>query len=496
MAIKTIHREVAQGAEARERFAQEARAAGTLNHPNLVTIHEFGEDQGVLYLAMEFVPGVDLEALLRDRVLPPVEALEVLAQVCDGLAYAHQKGVLHRDIKPSNIRVRREGERLLAKVMDFGIARVAGSDMTGTGTLLGTFGYMAPEYIRTGVPDPRSDLFAVGVILYEALAGRRPFEGDTTATVLYRVVNEDPAPLRPSDLHGISPQAGLLLAKALAKDPAQRFHSAEAMARALREARDPAWAGLSGGLPTRALARSTAVAAGPSAPARSGKTWPWIAALLALGALGVGTWSQLRRPRAPQLTTLEPPPASLQHPSPVIPPPESAPPKGKEEANPGPSLPEVGPMPSGIVRAATKDPASFVRVTDAQPKLSEQEATDLLNEAAKGLVDQPQGSLDRCDRVIRDHPMNPRAYALKTAALYGLGRYQEMPGVLDAGKEHGVKPAQYLAFGHFTAMLREERREPRLPQGVRASLVAELPFGALRLGPGVRQQRVQRPSSD
>ena len=153
-------------------------------------------------------------------------------------------------------------------------------------------------------------------------------------------------------------------------------------------------------------------------------------------------------------------------------------------------------MPSGIVRAATKDPASFVRVTDAQPKLSEQEATDLLNEAAKGLVDQPQGSLDRCDRVIRDHPMNPRAYALKTAALYGLGRYQEMPGVLDAGKEHGVKPAQYLAFGHFTAMLREERREPRLPQGVRASLVAELPFGALRLGPGVRQQRVQRPSSD
>ena len=186
VAIKTIHREAALGTEARQRFAREARAAGTLNHPNLVTIHEFGEDQGVLYLAMEFVPGMDLEAMLRDRVLAPVEALEVLAQVCDGLAYAHQKGVLHRDIKPSNIRVSREGECLRAKVMDFGIARVAGSDMTGTGTLLGTFGYMAPEYIRTGVPDPRSDLFAVGVILYEALAGRRPFDGDTTATVLYR----------------------------------------------------------------------------------------------------------------------------------------------------------------------------------------------------------------------------------------------------------------------------------------------------------------------
>ena len=223
VAIKTIHREAALGQEARDRFAREAQAAGTLNHPNLVTIHEFGEDQGVLYLAMEFVPGMDLEAMLRDRVLPPVEALEVLAQVCDGLAHAHQKGVLHRDIKPSNVRVHRDGDQLMAKVMDFGIARVAGSDMTGTGTLLGTFGYMAPEYIKTGVPDPRSDLFAVGVMLYEALAGHRPFEGDTTATILYRLVNEEPAPLAASELRGVSPQTGALLAKALAKDPPTAF---------------------------------------------------------------------------------------------------------------------------------------------------------------------------------------------------------------------------------------------------------------------------------
>jgi hypothetical protein len=132
----------------------------------------------------------------------------------------------------------------------------------------------------------------------------------------------------------------------------------------------------------------------------------------------------------------------------------------------------------------------------AQPPLSEQEASELLNEAAKGLVDQPKGSLALCDRVLRDHPLNPRAYALKATALYGLGRYQEMPGVLDAGKEHGVKPIQYLAFGAFQAMLREERRERRLPLEVRESLRADIPTGSLRQGQSLRQQRLQRPSGD
>ena len=487
VALKTIHREAAQGAEARDRFAREARAAGTLNHPNLVTIHEFGEDQGLLYLAMEFVPGVDLEAMLRDRVLAPVDALEVLAQVCDGLAYAHQKGVLHRDIKPSNIRVRREGERLHAKVMDFGIARVAGSDMTGTGTLLGTFGYMAPEYIRTGVPDPRSDLFAVGVILYEALAGHRPFEGDTTATILYRLVNEEPAPLSSADLRGLGPQVGQLLSKALAKDPAQRFQSAEAMARALRDAQDPAWAGLPSSQPTKALARPTVVPVSRSAPARKGNPWPWVAVATTLVAGSVGAWAWLHRPAA-RLITL-PAPASVSTPPsvPVSPPPMVAQPVVNAEPRPAPA-----PGVEGVAKHAPKAAA----VAKTEPRLSEQEASDLLSEAAKGLVDQPQGSLTLCNRVLRDHPMNPRAYALKTVALYGLGRYQELPGVLDAGKEQGVKPVQYLAFGAFQSMLREERREHRLPQEVRESLAADLPLGNLRPGQALRQQRLQRPSRD
>jgi len=473
VALKTIHREAAQGAEARDRFAREARAAGTLNHPNLVTIHEFGEDQGVLYLAMEFVPGVDLEAMLRDRVLAPVEALEVLAQVCDGLGYAHQKGVLHRDIKPSNIRVRREGERRHAKVMDFGIARVAGSDMTGTGTLLGTFGYMAPEYIKTGTPDPRSDLFAVGVILYEALAGRRPFEGDTTATILYRLVNEEPPPLSASDLRGLSPQVGQLLAKALVKDPAQRFQTAEAMARTLREAMDPAWAGLPGTQPTRALPRPSVPPVVAATGRKPRNPWPWIAVATTLVAGGVGAWAWLNQPKAPRLITL---PAPVTSPPGLSVTPAEA---TKPEARPEPRV--AVPAPKVAPRAGS--------VTKAAPRLSEQEVADLLNEAAKGMVDQPQGSLAQCDRVLRDHPMNPRAYALKAVALYRLGRYQELPGVLATGKEQGVKPIQLLAFASFQAMLREERRERRLPQEVRESLAAELPLGTMRSGQGPWQQR-------
>ncbi|WLT31957.1 serine/threonine-protein kinase [Geothrix sp. PMB-07] len=468
VALKTIRQDAAQGDEARERFVREARAAGTLNHPNLVTIHEFGEDEGLLYLAMEYVPGVDLEAMLRDRVLAPVQVLDLLAQVCDGLAHAHQKGVLHRDIKPSNVRVRREGDQLHAKVMDFGIARVAGSDMTGTGTLMGTFGYMAPEYIRTGVPDARSDLFAVGVILYEALAGRRPFEGDTTATVLYRVVNEEPAPLAASDIRGISPQIGRLLAKALAKDPDHRFQSAEAMARTLREAMNPAWTGAAFGAPTRTIARPPVPTAQPRSASRGRSLWSLAAVLMIVGGGGFGLWFWWQH-RPPRLITM---------PEPALPSSQLA---LQATASPEPTSTRPAPKPHSTVKAPAR--------------MTELEASALLNEAAKGLVDQPQGSLALCDRVIRDHPLNPRAYALKMTALYGLGRYQEMPGVLDAGKEQGITPAQFLAFGHFTAMLREERRERRLPPEVRESLVAELPLGALKPGQGGRR-RAQRPSRD
>ncbi|HEX7553327.1 MAG TPA: serine/threonine-protein kinase, partial [Geothrix sp.] len=243
VAIKTILPAAAQGGEAKERFAREARAAGVLNHPNLVTIYEFGEDQGVLYIAMEFVKGHDLDELLQDHSLSLSESLEVLAQVCDGLNFAHRQQIVHRDIKPTNVRVQRDGKRLHAKVMDFGVAKISNSDMTATGMVMGTVSYMAPEYIRTGKPDPRSDLFAVGVMLYECLSGRKPFAGDTTPTVLYKIVNEAPEPIDIDQLRGISPAIRSVLDRTLTKNPDDRFQTAEELGKALRAAKDPSWLG-------------------------------------------------------------------------------------------------------------------------------------------------------------------------------------------------------------------------------------------------------------
>ncbi|HWQ10352.1 MAG TPA: serine/threonine-protein kinase [Holophaga sp.] len=226
VAIKTILAASAAGEEAKQRFAREARAAGILNHPNIVTIYEFGEDQGVLYIAMECVKGQDLAELLVQRSLSPGEILDVLAQVCDGLGFAHRNRIIHRDVKPSNVRVLRDGRRVQAKIMDFGVARLRDSEMTATGTVMGTVSYMAPEYIRTGRPDARSDLFAVGVMLYECISGRRPFEGDTTPTILYKIVNEPPDPVDLSQLHGVSPAIRSVLDRALAKDPDARYQTA------------------------------------------------------------------------------------------------------------------------------------------------------------------------------------------------------------------------------------------------------------------------------
>ncbi len=265
VAIKTILPSAAQGDEAKERFEREAKAAGALNHPNLVTIYEFGEDQNVMYIAMELVPGHDLQELLADQTLTQTEVLEVLGQVCDGLDYAHRQGVVHRDIKPSNIRVQRDGKKLRAKVMDFGVARVANSDMTATGMVMGTVSYMAPEYIRSGKPDPRSDLFAVGVILYEALSGRKPFNGDTTPTILYKIVNEAPEPIDLSILQGISPLVRSVLDKGLSKDPETRYQTGEAFAKALRAVKDPTWQGVAPEA-TAVMQSGAAAAPAPIAP--------------------------------------------------------------------------------------------------------------------------------------------------------------------------------------------------------------------------------------
>jgi hypothetical protein len=247
VAVKTIRLGNAFGAEAKARFEREARAAGALNHPNVVTLFEFGEDQGLHYMAMEWVEGEDLDQLIRSGARPPSELLELLAQACGGLAYAHERGIVHRDIKPANILVSRAGGRAVAKLMDFGVALVEGSDLTQQGSWMGTVNYMAPEYLDTGKAGPGSDLFAMGVVLYEILTGgRRPFAGETATSVLTAILNQPPAPFRPEELEVLPPAILEVVDRSLAKRPEDRYPGADALAAAIRRCLQEPAAGAAG----------------------------------------------------------------------------------------------------------------------------------------------------------------------------------------------------------------------------------------------------------
>ncbi len=237
VALKVITAGSVFGDEAQARFEREARAAALLNHPHVVTVYEFGEDEGLHYLAMEYVHGEELETLLHSGKVSKAELLEILAQVCDGLAYAHEHGVIHRDIKPANVLVNRHGKRPRAKLMDFGVAQMGPSGLTQAGTWMGTVSYMAPEYLDTGKATTSSDIFALGVILYEILTGgRKPFTGETTTLVLNRILLHPPDPISSSDLKEVPSQLLMVAEQALAKRPEDRFPDAEALGQAIREA--------------------------------------------------------------------------------------------------------------------------------------------------------------------------------------------------------------------------------------------------------------------
>lgn len=234
VAIKVMSDALARNDDLRGRFLREAQAAGSLQHPNVVTIYDFGEVNGHLYIAMEFVVGEDLESLLlRNVTLTPANKLDIIIDVLRGLAYAHRHGIVHRDIKPANIRIDEDGR---ARIMDFGIAHLSSSDMTRTGVMVGTPAYMAPEQIVGGGISPATDIFSVGAVLYELLAGEKPFKGDSLQTVMYKIVSAPNPPLPTSQL-GLPTALAAIVERALAKEPGVRFSNAQEMANALTEVR-------------------------------------------------------------------------------------------------------------------------------------------------------------------------------------------------------------------------------------------------------------------
>jgi eukaryotic-like serine/threonine-protein kinase len=207
----------------RARFQFEAQSAGTLTHPNIITVYDFGEEEGMLYLAMEYMQGTSLQKLVEEQKILPLETISpIMEQVGSALDFAHLHKIVHRDVKPANIMILDSG---LVKVTDFGAAKGAATNLTTrAGQLLGTPNYMSPEQAKGRTLDGRSDIFALGVILYELLTGEKPFYGESVTTVIYKVVHETPIPPRELD-PTIHPGLNFVVSKALAKAPDDRYQS-------------------------------------------------------------------------------------------------------------------------------------------------------------------------------------------------------------------------------------------------------------------------------
>ncbi|HSK39396.1 MAG TPA: serine/threonine-protein kinase, partial [Arenibaculum sp.] len=220
VAIKVISGQLDTQPEHRERFFREARAAAQLSHRNIITIHDLGEHEGAPFLAMEYLEGRDLDRRLRDREpMSLAQKLELALSIAEGICHAHACGVVHRDIKPANVFVTNDG---LVKILDFGLARLVSSDMTRSGLMVGTVNYMAPEQLRGEKSDHRADIFAYGVLLYELLAGKRPFQGDTAAATMYKILHDSPDPLGLVDPL-LTPPLSTLVERAMAKAREDRY---------------------------------------------------------------------------------------------------------------------------------------------------------------------------------------------------------------------------------------------------------------------------------
>jgi eukaryotic-like serine/threonine-protein kinase len=282
VALKVLHRRFAQDREFVERFRREAESAAGLQHPNIVSVFDRGEFEGTYYIAMQYVEGPTLKRLI-DSGLTPEQAVALIRQVLEAARFAHRHGIVHRDLKPQNVIVDGEGEAL---VTDFGIARAGVSEITQTGSVMGTPHYLSPEQAQGFDVTAVSDLYSIGVLLYEALTGRVPFEADSAVAVAMKQVSQ--APQRPSSInHRVSPALDAVVMRALEKEPGERFQSADAFIAALDAAMKEPGAG--GG--TAAFAALPPVVATPEEEVpeeerrRNWLLWGLLAAAIVIGLL-------------------------------------------------------------------------------------------------------------------------------------------------------------------------------------------------------------------
>jgi eukaryotic-like serine/threonine-protein kinase len=291
VALKLLYRHLAENVSFVERFRREASSAAGLQHPNIVSIFDRGEWDGTYYIAMELIRGRTLKDVIRERGPAPADAaVDIVLQILRAARFAHQRGVVHRDIKPHNVLIDEEGR---VKVADFGIARAGASDMTETGSVMGTAQYLSPEQAQGRPVDARSDLYSIGIVLYELLTGSLPFDAESPVTVALMQVSEAPVPPRDRN-PAVPPALDAVVLRALEKDPARRYATADAFIEALLAARSA----------------PDAVVAPPPPPVvpveevleeddRQGRRWwLWLLALLALAAIALGAYLLLKPKQA------------------------------------------------------------------------------------------------------------------------------------------------------------------------------------------------------
>lgn len=281
LAVKVLRPECLQGETLVKRFLAEARVLGRLDHPNIVRVYNVDEDQGTVYIAMELLEGEALSDLAKRKRFAPEEIADLGATIAEALGYAHSKGIVHRDVKPGNILVRSDGK---PKITDFGIARIEDTAehlRTQAGEVLGTPAYMSPEQVLSEPVDGRSDIFSLGIILYELCAGERPFGGDSLGAVFQAITKATPVPLSERN-PGIPAALAEAVERCLRRNPADRFQSGEDLAAALRGC-------------IRKSSPADAASIGPADGAKKGApAWVFAVAIVALAVAGVGIYSFTR----------------------------------------------------------------------------------------------------------------------------------------------------------------------------------------------------------
>ena len=369
VAIKVISGQLDGQPEHRERFFREARSAAQLSHKNIITIHDLGEQDGAPYLAMEYLEGFDLDRRLRGpATMTLAQKLDLALGIAEGLSHAHACGVVHRDIKPANVFVTNDG---VVKLLDFGLARLVTSEVTRSAVMVGTVNYMSPEQLRGEKADHRADIFSFGVLLYELLGGRRPFQGDSAAATMYKILHETPEPLELID-PALAPPLTTVVERAIAKAREDRYQSMADLLRDLEAAYEP-YRGTERRITSRVSAALKAV--DPNAQTRL--DLPDDAATVSDETVPVSDAWRLAQSNLPRVSAT-PPPAPGTPATPSVQATPATPPAQSTPAPPAPPLARSSPrlgLVAGTVALAALAIVGIVSLTrdTPQPTVSQQE---------------------------------------------------------------------------------------------------------------------------